>query len=140
MANEKDMDDEPVSLELKTDSGVYDANNISGRRKADLILRGELSVDDFVAPANMPGKKLMELRNRHRTGIEAQIKEMTKELVNTFEVGSLVKYKKNITEILATDPERGVQLRTHEGKVKWVHHSKVTAVKENNDDDPTGNA
>lgn len=123
------LDSEPAaSIEVTTESGrVIDINNLPGKVKMELIMEGEIDVDRFVTPANMPGKKLAELRAAHKSRLDEAMKAMV-ESKNEFATGDFVLYKDITYEVLKTDEERGVLIeRKKDGKVKsvWVHHSKV---------------
>jgi len=127
---QKDPLDEPAVNPIETTSGSsYDTNNISGAKKAQLIMDGELSMDNFINPPNMPGKKLKAMRDRHREGMESYFKKAAEETPNEYKVGDIVVYRKEATEVLEVDPERGVKIMKLNKKGKmveaWVHHTKV---------------
>src|SRR3990170_4044498 len=121
--------DEPASVLIDTESkDKIDINNISGKRKARLVMEGEISIDNFLLPSNMPGKQLKELRDRHRSAFDSGIKRLTKDAPNTYQVGELVKYRESVSEVLEVDSNKGVKIRKREGGTKWVHHTKVEMV------------
>lgn len=123
------LDPDPAaSIEVSTESGrIIDINNIPGKVKQELIQEGELDVDRFIMPANMPGKKLKELREAHRQRLEDSMKQLTT-TANEFKVGDFILYKDLTYEVLKTDDEKGVMFEMKKPKGKkyvWVHHSKV---------------
>lgn len=125
----EDKDDEPATVMVGTESGRrYDVNNLSGAAKARLVMEGEMEPDSMLAPANMPGKKLKELRARHNSSIQDSITKITEGMTNPFSKGDFVEYHKYVTEVLDTDAVKGVLVRKREGGKKWIHHSKVKAV------------
>lgn len=119
-----DPDDLPVSNFVATESGQeIDLNNLPGTTKVRLIQEGEMKIDAFIAPANLPGKKLQELRERHRESMEAALKKDS--IPNEFQVGEMITFKGKVYEVLKVDSDRGVVIE-RKGKEVWVHHSKVT--------------
>lgn len=119
-------DQESPSVIVKTSNGgIYDINNISGRRKLELIKDGEMGIDEFIAPDNMPGKKLKELRDAHRSNLGNALKQGE---ANTFKTGDLVQFKGVATEVTKVDPDKGLLITKKDGTKAWVHHSKVKPV------------
>lgn len=70
------MDREFASVEVRTkDGSVIDANNISGKKKLELIEAGKIQLDSFVMPANMPGKLLKAMREKHAVAFSEIVKK-----------------------------------------------------------------
>lgn len=119
------LDDPYAMVEVKTASGnTIDINNLPGKTKMELIQSGELDIDRFVTPPNMPGKKLKELRLAHRE----QMKGILDKVKNEFQVGDMVNYKEKSYEVQKVDPLKGVLLTMKKGgelKDVWVSHTKV---------------
>ena len=118
------VEDNPTQMMATTKSGQeIDMNNCPGTKKVELVQSGEMGVDQFVLPANMPGSKLKELREANRDRME---KFLTKEPAepNQFQVGDFVQYQEESYEVFKTDPVKGVLIEK-EGKKVWVKASAV---------------
>jgi hypothetical protein len=118
-------EDGPATVMAETSKGrAIDINNVSGKRKVALIESGELSIDSFMTPGNMSGKRLKELREAHRERFEKDDKDKP----NPYVVGNLVKYEGFVSEVLDVDG-RKIKVRKANNKTSWVTFSKVEAVK-----------
>ena len=116
----------PTSILTATKDGYpIDLQNVPGMTKIRLIKEGQMDIDRFVMPPNMPGKKLVILRQAHREKMEAQIAEIDKKEAdkNPYKVGDMISYKENTYEVLKVDGER-VQISKDDKEV-WVKHTKV---------------
>ena len=81
----------------------YDIQNLPGATKIRLIKQGHLSIDNFMTPPNMPGKKLAELRKAHRERVEEQMAVLDASkggIDNPYSVGDIVEYKGSSYEVL----------------------------------------
>lgn len=107
--------------------GEYDVANMPGRLKYQLIKSGEMSVDRFITPPNMPGKKLKELRDAHRARIEEQFGLMESlQETNPYKVGDMVTYKDLVVEVLEVKGPK-IKITNSEGKKVLVPFKNVTA-------------
>jgi hypothetical protein len=130
-----DIDSDTASIEVQTPSGdKFDINNISGKRKALLVMEGQIKADAFVAPPNVGGKKLRQLRESHNQNIENRIAEMNDSTDNPYKIGNLVEHKGVVLEVQKIHPEKGVLLPKAEGGKMWVHHTKVKLADLSKDD------
>lgn len=128
-----DEDDAPVSVEVETSSGnKIDVNNVSGMKKAELIASGEMEIDRFLAPPNMPGKKLAELRANHRKSMLKSLNVIEGEDANPYKVGDLIKFKKHRSEITEIDGAF-VMFRSAKNKKLKVHHKRVELIESEED-------
>lgn len=113
---------------------VVDINNISGRVKAEMIMNGELDVDRFIAPPNMPGQRLKELRNKHRDNVLKDVNKIVKQakVSHEFSVGETVLYKGYQTEITTVSKSgEKVKVRKKNGnESNWVYINKIKLPKE----------
>jgi hypothetical protein len=121
----------PTSMLTQTRSGdAIDLQNITGRRKLELISTGEMEIDQFVVPPNMPGHKLKELRAHHRSQVEEQLKTLIKgKDAKDYGVGDFVSFRGGSYEILKVRAD-GVMLNLKlkdedEAKNVWVPKEKV---------------
>lgn len=81
----------------------YDIQNLPGATKMRLIKQGHLSIDNFMTPPNMPGKKLAILRKAHRERVEEQMALLDSAkagIDNPYSVGDMVEYKGLTYEVL----------------------------------------
>lgn len=117
---EDDDEDAPASTIVRTSlGGVFDIKNISGRMKKQLTDSGEVSHDAFVAPDNMPGKMLAQLRAEADT-------RRAKEVAKQFKIGDIVTYRKGNYEVLKVHSKKGVKIRTKKNEVSgWLSFSEV---------------
>lgn len=120
-------EDAPTQMMGKTKSGYdIDFNNLSGKRRLELVEAGELTTEQFGIPANMPGVKLKEIRERNKQMIEAQLARKNKADESLeFKVGDFITYKEESYEILATDATKGYKIDKGDKKV-WVQADSVT--------------
>lgn len=132
MFKEIETDDSEAtgSMVVESASGVkYDVSNISGARKRQLIMDGEIGIDVFVSPPNMPGKKLAAMRAAHaasvQSGIDGEVKK-AKIKVNPFATGDLVEHKGHVSEVLEVTDKGVLKLIGKKGQKKMVHFTKVT--------------
>lgn len=123
-----DEQESPASSMVKTEAGYdIDVNNIPGKRKTQMIMDGELTIDEFNTPPNMPGKKLKALRDaaneKHDKNVEAvskRKKDSSKD--NPYQLGDMVKYGNTSSEVKECDPKRGVKIIKADGSLsKWIH-------------------
>ena len=134
---------DPVSVLTRTRNGNnIDLNNIPGLVKARLIIDGQMSIDDFMSPANMPGIKLKKLREEHRAkyekvldGIRPAEGEINDDQPNEeankvdYPVGSFVMFNDVSYEVFKAKQDKVLIELTNKNKkiVKtWVPKSKVT--------------
>ena len=124
--------EEPATQEVPVEGrGVLDFNNIPGKLKAQLIMSGEVDVDRFIAPPNIPGKKLEALRKEHRSRVLKSIGRIeSKEaasIVDKFQVGDIILFNKVACEIKEINKERkSVKVLKKNGELsKWIHVDKV---------------
>lgn len=135
-----DIENEDPSAEnlTQTNSGdLIDMNNLPGKKRLTLVAEGELAVEQFVSPANMPGKKLKEMRDRFAETFKSQVDRAGGVPIDEYKPGSLFEYKDGVYEVLAVDPVKGLKIaREYDGKLKnvWVNPSKGKRVT----DDRTG--
>lgn len=135
-----DLDDSPAENFAKTLSGkTVDLNNLPGKVRQELIDEGEMSIESFVSPANMPGKKLKEMRERFAKNIEDQRKKSnaakgikdTEDAILDFKVGELIIFKEISYEVKGVDPVKGLKITkdTDNGpKNVWVQPINVKKV------------
>lgn len=120
MTNGSDRE-EPAMNIVETSTGSIDINNISGKRRAELIARGIVPALTFVTPPNIAGKNIGD---RVR---EVEVKKAKSSVKNKLTVGDLVEFKGQVREVVAVSNLRGVKLAKREGgKTGWIHHTKVT--------------
>jgi hypothetical protein len=117
----------PASAMVRTSSGRYDIHNITGVRKAQLIMEGEVDSDVFISPPNVTGAKLKELRDAHNATMDKAIQNIS-DVKNEYKKGDLVKYHNIVVEVLDVHDTRGVKITKREGGKVWVHQSKVEKV------------
>jgi hypothetical protein len=125
--------DNPTSTLVNTKSGDdIDLLNLPGKKKMELVLSGELNIDKFVMPANMPGKKLKELRDAHRTRFQEILDKAQGEedKENTFKVEDSVIYKDYACQVLEIKGSKvKVEIPDDEkaGELKkiWVNYKKL---------------
>lgn len=126
-----DNDNEPASVMVGTSVGnKYDINNLSGKKKKQLIAEGDMSEDAFTAPPNMPGKKLAELRKEKRSNKV----ESNPNIENTYSVGDIIKFRDLVAEVLKVHAKKGVLITKRDGSKTWVHHSKIELASEPNEE------
>jgi len=122
-----DQDHPTSSLATTAISGqIVDLQNITGKKKLELIMNGEMGIDQFVTPANMVGSKLKVLREAHRAKVEEQIAKVKGQ---DFKVGDFVTFKGKSYEVLKVDSNRvKFEFESDSGdKAKvWVAKDKVT--------------
>lgn len=128
-------EDEPASVIVSTHTGgKYDINNITGKRKIQLITEGEIKEEAFDTPPNMPGKKLKEYRENLAKSRKANADAVEEDTPNDFNVGDLVKFDGHVSEVVKVHEKKGVLIHKREGGKMWVRHSKVEAVAEPKDE------
>jgi hypothetical protein len=120
-------EDAPVTMMVKTKEGNVDLNNLPGSRRLELIESGEMNIDQFITPANMPGSKLKELRGKYRQQMESRIKKGPDDVEVLYAPGDFVNYKDSSYEVIRTDPKRGL-LIDREGQKVWVISNKVSKI------------
>ena|SRR5690349_16566481 len=127
-------EDGPAQNLVSTRNGFeIDLNNLPGKARVNLINEGELEVDQFIAPPNMPGLKLKALREQHRERIEKAMGAVKQaQPINDFEKGEVVYFQNEPKEILEVDPDKGVLLerlnKKNELKRVWTSVSKVKRI------------
>lgn len=90
----RQVEDGPVSNIVITHSGYeIDMNNFPGVVRAKLVKRGELNADSIGLPPNMPGVKLVAIRE------ELKKKAATALARTSFSVGELIQYGQAVYEI-----------------------------------------
>lgn len=104
MAKNRLAEVSPASSVVDVGNQVYDLNNISGKKRAQLAMIGATSPAQFISPPNMPGAKLAALRAQAEKENEKSMKKVKEEVEAKFseklEVGSLVTYEGFQTEII----------------------------------------
>lgn len=140
MFNENDNEDEPAVAMITTLRGNnYDAKNIPGFLRKRLIDSGEISINTFVKADNLPGHKLKAMRDRFRKnnpnlGPQAPVSDAID--FDTLEVGSMVQFKKYVTEVEKINAnEKKVYISKGDGKKAWVAVSKLKAVVVTNEEE-----
>ena len=104
-----------------------DLANLPGHKKMQLIKSGDLSIDQFVTPPNMPGRKLAELRKQHRESVQqVMLDAEPKEEDNPYKPGDFVVYKSQSCEVLAVDGTKVVIMDMERDKKIKVSYAKVT--------------
>lgn len=134
--------EEPASVIVQNIRGEgYDIKNIPGIKRQQLINSGDISIESFVQADNVPGAKLQKLRDRFKksNNLEADTKSDTKPKtpidINKLEVGSLVMYKKIVTEVKKIDLTKGrVLVNNKENKGVWVPVESLKEVNTPSDD------
>jgi hypothetical protein len=135
----------PVSVLTQTLNGrVIDMSNLPGAVKIKMIQEGEMGVDAFATPPNMPGHKLRKIREAHRAAMEVVLsknKEEEDELSEeekaelekaekiNWEVGDYVTFQDKVYEVLKTRSDAVlIEIPNKKGKMSktWVHRAKVT--------------
>ena len=103
-----------------------DLANLPGKKRLQLVRNGDLSVDQFVTPPNMPGKTLKELRERNRETMSKVILDAEPK-DNPYKVGDFVLYKDSSTEVLKVDGNKVLVTVVDGDKEKkvWVNYVKV---------------
>lgn len=133
-----DSDDKAASTFKITTSGErVDLSNMTGKKRMELIAEGEIPMESFVSPSNMPGKQLKILRERFAKNMEASLNK-GKENLPDYQVGDLIIFKDVSYEVKGVDPVKGLKItkETDKGpKNVWVQPTKVEKVK---DDDGPG--
>ena len=139
---EKDDDNEPASVIVHSIRGEgYDIKNLPGFKRKQLIESGDITIDSFVQADNMPGAKLKALRDKFRANnnIAPNTKPTTPIDINTLQVGTLVMYKKIVTEVKKIDLKKNrVLVNNKENKGVWVpveNLKEVTTPSDDNDDE-----
>lgn len=136
--------------------GRLDMKNVPGSKKIAAIEAGIARPETFIAPPNMPGHKLKELRERNdlykaverrkaEKAAKKQAKEEIKQTVQekveedadevVYAVGMQIKYGDIVTEIIDVDEEKGVLIKRpskKDGDVKelWTSFDKIEPVLE----------
>ena len=95
------VEDGPTTNVVITHSGYQiDMNNFPGKLRAILVKRGEMNADSIGLPPNMPGKKLLAIREEMR----ARAREALK--TTGFTVGELIKYNDVVYDIKKIEDEK----------------------------------
>ena len=124
---EEDAPASMVTRTLRSNSDI-DLNNLSGKTRMQLIDTGELASTSFTMPANMPGRKLAEIKEaqkqRTEEAMEKYKKSKEEESPNPYNTGDFIEYKEASYEVLGTDAKKGVLIEKGDKQI-WVHQSKV---------------
>ena len=132
-------DDDPASVIVTNIRGEgYDIKNIPGFKRKQLIDDGDISVESFVQADNMPGAKLKKMRDKFKKSnptLAPSTKPTTSININTLQIGSLVSYKKIVTEVKKIDLDKGrVLVNNKENKGVWVPVENLKEVNTPSDD------
>lgn len=124
--------EEPATVIVTNFRGEhYDIKNIPGFKRKQLIDSGDISIESFVQADNMPGAKLKKLRDRFKksNNIMSDTKPVISIDINKLELGSLVMYRKVVTEVKKIDVKKGkVLVKNRENKDVWVPVSNLKVV------------
>src|SRR6266496_1224126 len=125
--------DELVSVIVTNVHGEgYDIKNIPGFKRKQLIDSGDITLESFVQADNMPGAKLKSIRDKFKSNNNMTTGDAntTPEIdINNLEVGSLVMYKKVVTEVKKINVEKGlVYISLQGGKNGWINVVKLKVV------------
>lgn len=112
-----------------TDGSKVDINNIPGKKKKELIKKGQIAAEKFVIAPNMPGKLLAQKRKEFLESLERE-EQATPEFLK----GEMVKHKGHVVEIADVDNENK-KLMYKKGKKKiWVSFKNVKIIEEEKED------
>lgn len=124
-----DAVDSQAPMEITSKSGnKYDTNNIPGSKRMELINNGEISADSFIAPANMPGGKLKEMRDKFKQSLGLMEKPKSPAALPDnikLKEGMAVAYKGFNTSIEEVLEDGRVRIRTESNKIKKVQVSDL---------------
>ena len=135
-----------VDEKVRIEDRVVDLQNIPGKLKNELAKTAR-GVSAFVAPPNMPGKKLAQLRKewieahpvkkdkKEKNGEKKKNKNSEKksknsEVLSVFKVGQHIRYNDTVYEINKVDNEKGVRIPTPDRKKPnlWINFSKFNKI------------
>ena len=132
--------DDPIASYVKSKSGVViDLNNCPGVLRAKMVLSGDMGVEAFVSPANMPGAKLKKMREEFAAKlapslakVKANEDEKTEEFsqnATDFPVGSFVMYKEVSYEVMKNRQDAvliEVMADDNRPQKVWVKKTNIT--------------
>lgn len=131
----EDEKEEPASVIVTNVRGEgYDIKNIPGFKRKQLIESGDISIESFVQADNMPGSKLKKLRDRFKLSNNMGTRDSnsaSKALldINDLTVGSLVTYRKVVTEVKKINVKKGLVYINIKGtKDGWIGIDKLKPV------------
>jgi len=133
----EEKDDDPASVIVTNIRGEgYDIKNIPGFKRKQLIDSGEITVESFVQADNMPGAKLQKLRERFKKSNKMLSTKPTTPIdISKLLVGSLVSYRKTVTEVRKIDVKKNrVLINNKENKGIWVPVENLKEVNTSSDD------
>ena len=132
--------DDPIASYVKSKSGVViDLNNCPGVLRAKMVLSGDMGVEAFVSPANMPGSKLKKMReafvakltptlDRVKASEEKKDEEFSKAATD-FPGGSFVMYKEVSYEVMKNRQDAvliEVMADDNRPQKVWVKKTNIT--------------
>lgn len=123
-------EEEPASVMVHIQGGEYDIKNLPGYKRKQLIESGQATVGTFIQADNMPGYKLKAMRDRlaGNLGLKEKKSDAITD-ISTLEEGSLVKFKKHVTEVKKLNPEKNLVYIDIKGVKKgWIGIEKLKAV------------